>query len=49
MFEPKRIDCVFFEQYSQSKKYSHMVIECVPLDMSVSNMAPIYFKVRKEC
>jgi hypothetical protein len=44
MFNSKRMDCVFFEQYSLNKKYSHLIIECIPLDMSVSSMAPIYFK-----
>lgn len=44
MFEDKNMDCVFFEQYTTSKKYSHMIIECIPLDKSCSDMAPIYFK-----
>ena len=44
MFDSKCLDCVFLEQYSTSKKYAHMVIECIPLDRSVSNLAPIYFK-----
>lgn len=44
MFEQKRIDCIFYEQHSVSKKFNHMVIECVPLNQSCSNLAPIYFK-----
>ncbi len=45
MFELKKSDCVFYEQYSMGKKFSHMVIECVPLGRNVSNVAPGYFKV----
>ena len=44
MFDAKRLDCVFYEHYSTEKKFAHFVLECIPLDMSVSNMAPIYFK-----
>lgn len=44
MFDARRLDCVFYEQYSTEKKHSHLVIECIPLGMSVSNLAPIYFK-----
>lgn len=44
MYEKKRIECVFYELYSNENKYGHMIIECVPLGMDVSNMAPIYFK-----
>lgn len=45
MFELKKSDCVFYEQYSMGKKFSHMAIECVPLGRNVSNVAPGYFKV----
>jgi hypothetical protein len=44
MFDKKHYDCIFFEQYSTEKRYSHMVIECIPLPKNVSNLAPIYFK-----
>lgn len=44
MFEKKRMDCVFIEHYSLERKYSHLTIECIPLEMSVASMAPIYFK-----
>ena len=46
MYEPKKTDCVFIEHYSNETKYTqHMVIECIPLQNNVSNLAPIYFKV----
>lgn len=44
MFDARRIECIFIEQYMDNK-YSHMVIECIPLSISVSDMGPIYFKV----
>lgn len=44
MFEKKRMDCVFIEHYSIERKYLHLTIECIPLEMNVANMAPIYFK-----
>ena len=44
MFDARNMDCVFYEQYSTEKKFSHLIIECVPLDKEVSNLAPIYFK-----
>lgn len=44
MFEKRRCECVFYEMYSSENKYGHMIIECVPLGMNVSNLAPIYFK-----
>jgi hypothetical protein len=45
MFDSRGRECVFYEQFLSSKKYSHLVIHCLPLDKNVSNMAPIYFKV----
>lgn len=44
MFKKKQSECVFLETYSNENKYGHMVIECVPLPMHMSNLAPIYFK-----
>ncbi|RNA42617.1 CWF19 2 isoform X2 [Brachionus plicatilis] len=44
MFDKRRCECVFYEMYTNENKYGHMVIQCVPLDMNVSNLAPIYFK-----
>lgn len=45
MFDQRNRECVFIEHYGPTdRKYSHLVIECIPLDKSVSNMAPIYFK-----
>ena len=45
MFQSKNMDCIFLEQYGAHKRLGHMVIECIPLDFEVSNLAPIYFKV----
>lgn len=45
MFKSNGSDCVFFEQYNSDKRLGHMIIECMPLEYDVSNMAPIYFKV----
>jgi hypothetical protein len=44
MFNTRSRDCVFIEQFNASKKYAHLVIECLPLDRHVSDQAPIYFK-----
>ena len=38
-------DCVFIECSRQLKRHPHMVIECIPLDRELGDMAPIYFKV----
>jgi hypothetical protein len=46
MFDAKKMDCIFYEHYSNETRYTnHMVIECIPLQNNVSNLAPIYFKV----
>jgi hypothetical protein len=44
MFDLKKQDCIFYEQYSHTKKFSHMIIECVPIGRQASNVAPGYFK-----
>jgi hypothetical protein len=46
MFQANNKDCIFLEQYSSHKRIAHMIIECVPLEFDVSNLAPIYFKVK---
>lgn len=47
MYDAKKYECTFFEQYSNETKYTqHLVIECIPLPNNVSNLAPIYFKVK---
>jgi hypothetical protein len=44
MFDAKRMECIFIEQYYDNN-YSHLVIECIPLGLHVSDLGPIYFKV----
>ncbi len=36
---------VFMEMNRNLYRKHHMMIECVPLDKEVGDMAPIYFKV----
>lgn len=38
-------DCVFMECSKNIRRNPHMVIECVPMDRELGDMAPIYFKV----
>ena len=45
MFESQDADAIFFETAKNLKKFTHMVIECVPLSITAGETAPIYFKV----
>jgi hypothetical protein len=36
---------VFMEMNRNLQRKNHMVIECVPVDKEIGDMAPIYFKV----
>ena len=38
-------DCVFMECSKNLRKHPHMLIECIPLERELGDMAPIYFKV----
>lgn len=40
-------DCVFMECSKNLKRHPHMIVECVPLERELGDMAPIYFKVCK--
>ena len=44
LFQDKGEDIVFFETAIYLKKFPHMLIECVPLEKEIGDMAPIYFK-----
>ena len=43
--EDEAADAIFYETSMHLKRYSHMVLECVPLSISAGETAPIYFKV----
>ena len=38
---------MFMEMNRNLNNKRHMMIECVPVDKEVGDLAPIYFKVRK--
>ncbi|XP_028400015.1 CWF19-like protein 2 [Dendronephthya gigantea] len=44
MFEEMGKDVVFMEMNRSLHRKRHMMIECVPVDKEVGDMAPIYFK-----
>ncbi|CAH1777035.1 unnamed protein product [Owenia fusiformis] len=44
MFETEDRDCVFMETAMKFRQQRHMVIECIPMEREVGDMAPIYFK-----
>ena len=44
MFADRDMDVIFTEMYSQSKRKSHMYIECIPLPKDEGSLAPMYFK-----
>jgi len=50
MFNAQGEDCVFFETVMGLKKKPHMVIECVPMEREMGDLAPMYFqKAIQEC
>ena len=44
MFADRKMDVIFTEMYSHSKRKSHMYIECIPLPKDEGSLAPMYFK-----
>ncbi|XP_046383601.1 CWF19-like protein 2 [Ischnura elegans] len=44
MFLAMDQDCVFFETAINLKRFPHMVLECVPMEKEIGDLAPIYFK-----
>ncbi|CAB3983425.1 CWF19 2 [Paramuricea clavata] len=44
MFEEMGKDIVFMEMNRNLRRKHHMMIECVPVDKEIGDMAPIYFK-----
>ena len=48
MFADSDEDVVFMETSMHLKRHPHMVVEAVPMPKEVGDMAPIYFKVRKQ-
>lgn len=44
MFADEDLDCVFMETVLHLNSHPHAVVECVPLERELGDMAPIYFK-----
>jgi hypothetical protein len=42
------LDVVFFETAMRLQKFPHMMLECVPIPRETGDLAPVYFKVKKE-
>jgi len=44
MFRDKEEDVIFLETCKNIRHQNHCVIECIPVDKEIGDMAPIYFK-----
>ena len=44
MFRNRKQDCVFLQICSNLKSSYHFRMECIPVDIEIGEMAPIYFK-----
>jgi len=44
MFKQRDQDCVFLQMCSNLQSNYHFLLECIPIDYEVGEMAPIYFK-----